>query len=58
MLIELRSMCQTFVLALSRLCRFAPDGPRHKARRPLGLAERCSDVLKKVQRRVQKKKTG
>ena len=33
--------------------RYAPDGPRHKARRPLGLAERCSDALKKV-RRVQK----
>ena len=33
------SMMLTFVLALLRLCRFTPDGPRHKARRPLGLAQ-------------------
>ena len=57
MLIRQSLMMLTFVLALSRLCRYAPDGPRHKARRPLGLAELRSDALKEGTTCL-KKKTG
>src|SRR5690349_1485637 len=35
--------------------RSAPDGPRHWARRPLGLAELRSDARAEEKRRVQKK---